>query len=179
MNDQNTANNQDNSYVDNYQPPVNNSNQATTNDNQSSQTLESQNVFYLLGVQKSQPQEQESFLDELQQVIWEDFLESDAKLLITTNEYEQLQQLMNKTDVSEADKQEQMVVFLEKLIPDLEEIMLEKAIALKADMFRERVAGLREYYQGQSQQLEQVEKADQLMSQNKWYDAATALNQLQ
>ena len=209
MNDQQSQSTftQDDSYVNSYQPPqmaddttaqapvaadqqvepaavaaANNTPVADEQPQQasgSSQTLEEQNVFFLLVVDKSNPQEKESFLDELQQVIWEDFLESDVKLLITQEETKQLEELMQKPDMPEEEKQEKIVVFLEKIIPDLEEIMLEKAVELKGDMFKERILGLKEFYATDAEKLTAVNKAEDLMSQNLWLDSATVLNQLQ
>lgn len=192
MNDQNYSQNNivDDSYVNNYQPPKDDAqpldppaqdsspSQPSGQKASNNQTLESQNVFFLLGVDESQSEQKEAFLDELQQVIWEDFLESDVKLLITQDEYAQLEQIMAKTDLSEEDKQEEMVVFLEKLIPDLEEIMLEKAVELKGDMFKERIIGLKEYFSGQNDKLDQLAKAEDLVSQDMWYDAAAIINSL-
>jgi hypothetical protein len=143
-----------------------------------SQALEDQNIFFLLGVDDGSDEEKESFLDELQQVIWEDFLENDVQLLITEEEKQALQQIQAKTDLSEEDKQEEMVVYLEKLIPDLEEIMLEKALELKEDMVKERIAGMREYYADNLEQLKKVDEADALVRDDKWRDAAAVLNSL-
>lgn len=152
------------------------SDQAGTNS--ISQTLEDQNIFFLLGVDDGSDEEKESFLDELQQVIWEDFLENDVQLLITEEENQGLKQIQAKTDFSEEDKQEEMVVYLEKLIPDLEEIMLEKALELKEDMVRERIAGMRDYYADKPAELQKLDQAEALLKDDKWRDAAAALNSL-
>lgn len=153
---------------------------ATTNSMpiQSSQSLEDQNIFFLLGVDDGTDEEKESFLDELQQVIWEDFLESDVQLLITDEENQGLQAIQAKTELSEEDKQEEMVVYLEKLIPDLEEIMLEKALELKEDMVKERLAGMREYYADRLAELAKLDEAENLVRDDQWKDAATILNSL-
>ena len=143
-----------------------------------SESLEDQNIFFLLGVQDGTEEEKEAFLDELQQVIWEDFLESDVELLITQEEQVELKKLMDKTDVSEDQKQEEIVTYLEKLIPDLEEIMLEKALQLKEDMVKERIAGMREYFEGQSDKLAIIDEADSLIQNDKWRQAADKLNNM-
>ncbi len=144
----------------------------------SSETLEDQNIFFLLGVEDGTEEEKESFLDELQQVIWEDFLESDVELLITQEELTELKKLMDKTDVSEDQKQEEIITYLEKLIPDLEEIMLEKALQLKEDMVRERIVGMKEYFEGQSEKLSAIDEAESLIQNDKWRQAAEKLNHL-
>lgn len=200
---QNSANNQDpQSYVDAYDhsatqaqptqpvqpaqptqpnedlfvPPA--TSQPTASASTTSESLEDQNIFYLLGVDNGTDQQKETFLDELQQVIWEDFLENDVQLLLTKEEHEQLQQLTKNNTKTPLVEQEAVVVFLEKLIPDLEEIMLEKALELKADLVKERVAGLKEFHAGKTEELKKIEEAENLVTQEKWLSAARLLNSL-
>lgn len=203
-----TNSNGDNHYVDAYTPPVNlsgatpaatwaapasvsvpsnppaiplqHSSTVTSMPESSSQseTLEDQNIFFLLGVRDGTDQQKEAFLDELQQVIWEDFLEFDVKLLITSDEMIQLQELLNSQTEKDLEKQEKIVVFLEKLIPDLEDIMLEKALELKEEMVRERASGLRQYYAEKPEKLQRLGEAEQLMDAGKWYSAAHLMNSL-
>ena len=87
--------------------------------------LEQQNIFDLLGVSDGTDQEKETFLDELQQVIWEDFLEKDVALLLTDQEHEQFRQIMDKPGPRDHQRQEEIIEFLDGLIPNLEQIMLE------------------------------------------------------
>ncbi|MBU1885270.1 hypothetical protein KKE34_01530 [Patescibacteria group bacterium] len=186
------------SYVDSYQPPApqasisqspkpytpapqasmppkpQDTSPATTKSDQDSQSLHDQNIFFLLGVKDGTDEEKEAFLDELQQVIWEDFLESDVKLLITAEEMIKLREMMAKGDGQA--EQEEMIVYLEKLIPDLEEIMLEKALELKSDLFKERIAGMREYHLGNQAALDNIDEAKKLIDQTQWKKAAEILN---
>jgi hypothetical protein len=159
-------------------PPVLNNPVATESNASQSETLEDQNIFFLLGVRDGSDQQRESFLDELQQVIWEDFLEYDVKLLITSEEMVELKQLLDSQTDRDLEKQEKIIVYLEKLIPDLEEIMLEKALELKEEMVRERVNGLRQFYAGKADQLLRVDEAEKLMDSSKWYSAAHLMNSL-
>ncbi len=153
------------------------SNAATTTAG-TSETLEEQNIFDLLGVKDGTDQEKEAFLDELQQVIWEDFLENDVKLLLTTDELAELDVIVKSVTKDDLEKQEKIVVFLEKLIPDLEEIMLEKALELKADLVKERISGMKEYYATNQQALAQIDQAQQKLDDNQWRSAAQLLNSL-
>ena len=57
--------------------------------NDKEEALISQNIFDLLGVTDGTEAQRNEFLDELQQAIWEDFLENDLELLVTDNEREQ------------------------------------------------------------------------------------------
>ena len=141
-----------------------------------SETLEDQNIFFLLGVRDGTDQEKESFLDELQQVIWEDFLEYDVKLLITSDEQAELKNLLDSQTDRDLEKQEKIIVYLEKLIPDLEEIMLEKALELKEEMVRERVNGMRQFYADKPEKLQRIDDAERIMDEGKWYSAAHLLD---
>lgn len=141
-----------------------------------SEALEDQNIFHLLGVNDGSDQEKEKFLDELQQVVWEDFLENDVKLLLTKEEYQQLMDILQNKEKSEFEQQETAISFLEGIIPDLEEIMLEKALDLKEDLVKERIAGMKELYAGKTEQLEMINKADELIKRSQWYSAAQILN---
>jgi hypothetical protein len=140
-----------------------------------SQTLEDQNIFTLLGVDGSN-EEKEAFLDELQQVIWEDFLDRDVELLITAEEMVGLKAILDKKDMQPEDQQEEVLVYLDKLVPDLEAIMLEKALELKEDMVRERVAGMKEFYAGNQEALGKLSSAEAKMNDGQWKDAADLLN---
>jgi hypothetical protein len=131
-----------------------------------SEELEDQNIFYMLGVLDGTPEQRESFL------------EYDVKLLITKEEQGQLDTILSSNPGNELEKQEKIVVFLEKLIPDLEEIMLEKALELKEEMIRERVKGMKEYYKEKPESLAQITKAEEMMNVGKWYTAATLLNSI-
>ncbi|MFZ1721008.1 MAG: hypothetical protein WAU07_00730 [Microgenomates group bacterium] len=149
---------------------------ASGMDSSSSEELQDQNIFDLLGVKDGSPEQREQFLDELQQVIWEDFLENDARLLLTEDEMSQLKVILEKSTDNSLEQQEEVVVFLEKLIPDLEDIMLEKALDLKADLFKERIIGTREYIAADPSKLHIVDQAEQQMQQNKWHTASKTLD---
>jgi len=168
--------------TENSQPQILNSDQlhdtSTNLSPASTESLEDQNIFFLLGVTNGTDEQKEGFLDELQQVIWEDFLEYDVKLLITNDELSQLQSMLGVGQDQDTEQQEDVVRFLEKLIPDLEEIMLEKALELKEEMVRERLTGLRTYYADNSQNLNRLIEAEKLMDEGKWYSAAHVMNSL-
>jgi len=182
-----TAPDNSSSYVDSYQPPAASTPTPTPAPAQdpvpptpkpasNPESLSDQNIFFLLGIEKSTDQEKEAFLDELQQVIWEDFIEQDVKLLVNETEMGQLKEIMAKG--KDQAVQEEMIVYLEKLIPDLEEIMLEKALELKEDLVHELIAGMSEYHQGKESELAKLKETQQLIDQNQWRQAAEKLNSI-
>lgn len=144
--------------------------------NTPSESLDDQNIFFMLDADDGTEEQKNQFLDELQQVIWEDFLENDTKLLLTNDEMMQLQDLTGGDFSKPILEQEAAVEFLEKLIPDLEDLMLEKALQLKGDLFRERITSLRELYADNPEQLGAVEQANSLMEQDQWFSATQTLN---
>ncbi len=141
------------------------------------ESLEAQNIFELLGVNNGSDADKESFLDELQQVIWEDFLTSDIQLLLTRAELAEVQ-VIRAQNSDPAKQQEAVVTYLEKLIPDLENIMLEKALELKREMVSERIAGMRSYLAGKPEKLAELTKAEELVRQGKWATVTRSLNSL-
>jgi hypothetical protein len=144
--------------------------------NSVSQALEDQNIFALLGLESASDDDKEAFLDELQQIIWEDFLENDVELLVTEEEMVEFKKISAKEGLSEEDKQSEMITFLEKLIPDLEKIMLEKALELKEEMFRERVTSMKETFADRADVQASVQKALDLIASQQWRAAADELN---
>lgn len=143
-----------------------------------SESLADQNIFEMLGVTTGTPEQREQFLDELQQVIWDDFLEHDVKLLLTEQEQADLDQILGGSPNSTLEQQEKVVVFLEKLIPDLEDIMLEKALQLKAEMARERLSALKELHRNDPEKMAIITTAEQQMSQDQWRSATVSLSTL-
>jgi len=193
-------NSQQNSYVDSYVPPATTPAVASLPnvfDDQSlasssvsappqiedhstapSQALEDQNIFHMLGIAEAPDSDKEAFLDELQQVIWEDFLENDVELLITEEENVGFQQIVNKAELTEEQRQSEMMDYLEKLIPDLEKIMLEKALELKEEMMRERLDQYMKLYEQNPEILEKVMSAKKMASDQQWFSASELLNTL-
>ncbi len=160
-------------------PSVKSTDAVTPSSNDStagSQQLEDQNIFFLLGVEDGTDEEKEAFLDELQHVIWEDFLENDIELLVTAEELQQVKDIITKAGDNHDQAQEEVIQYLEKLIPDLEDIMLEKALELKEDMVKERLAGMKEYYAEDVQATQKLADAQTAMDAARWHDAATAMN---
>lgn len=134
------------------------------------QSIEEQNIFELLGVNDADEVEKEAFLDELQQALWDDFLEKDLPLLVADDQLAQVKSL--------GDNQEQVIKKVEQLVPDVEEIMLEKALLLKEEMMWERVAGMKEYYASQPANLAKVDQAEAELKAGHWQAGASLLNSL-
>lgn len=148
----------------------------------SDEEIEAQNIFFMLDVEEGDEALKEKFLDQLQEVIWDDFLNNDVELLLTQDELVSFKVHKEKADSTQGDEQEkakdEMVEYLEKLVPDLEDIMLEKALDLKADLFVERINGMKEYFAQKPDQLTKVAQAEQLMYEDKWKSSASVLNSI-
>ncbi len=133
------------------------------------------NIFDMLGVTDGTPEQREQFLNELQAVIWDDFIEHDTKLLLTEDEQKQLNSIL-QPDPKSPENQEKAVVYLETLVPDLEEIMLEKALQLKEEMVRERLKAMQEIHRNDAEKNAKLSQVDQMMSANRWKSASDLLN---
>ncbi len=145
-------------------------------DNSDSEDLKSQNIFEMLGLSQISDEEKNQFLDELEMMIWDDFVMHDLELLLTSEEYGQARQLLDDASKSEDERKEALVIFLEKLIPDLDEVLYEKALELKSEMMAERLSKLKE--NTDSSVTDKVKQAEMMISQNKWRSAASLLNNI-
>lgn len=146
--------------------------------------LEAQNIFFMLDAEEGSDELKEKFLNQLQEVIWNDFLSSDVQFLITEDESVEFEKLNQVVESSPEGPQKEtakdaLIEYLEKLIPDLEDIMLEKALDLKADLFVERISGMKEYFADNQEKLALIKKAETEMFEDKWRTAAQTLNEIQ
>jgi hypothetical protein len=147
---------------------------AATAAKDESEDLKSQNIFDMLGLATISDEEKNQFLDELEMMIWDDFIVHDLELLLTSEEYSQARQILDDQAKSEDERKEALVVFLEKLIPDLDEVLYEKALELKSEMMAERLAKMKE---GASEEvLAKVKQAEEMISQNRWRSAVALLS---
>jgi hypothetical protein len=140
--------------------------------------IEEQNIFELLGVTDAAEAEKEAFLDELQQALWDDFLDKDLQLLVDDKQLAEMNEIKNKAGLSEVQRQEELIQKVEAWVPDVEEIMLEKALQLKEDMVRERVQGMKEYFKDRSAEMAKIQEAENHIRDGRWKTAATLLNSL-
>ena len=140
-----------------------------------SQTLEDQSIFDLVGDTDGTVEEREHFLDELQKVVWDDFLDNDVELLLTEEELKPLEEIVTRPDTDQLTKQQEIVKYLESKIPDLEEIMMEKALKLKEDLLNERILGMEQFYADKPEVLARIGEAKVAISSGKYYDAILRL----
>ncbi|MBT4124647.1 MAG: hypothetical protein HN981_01900 [Candidatus Pacebacteria bacterium] len=145
---------------------------------ESGESIEEQNIFELLGVNDASDKEKEEFLDELQQALWEDFLDKDVSLLVTDSEAGEITKIRQDSSLLKNDQQNALIQKIEQFIPDIEEIMLEKALELKEDMVWERVNGVREHLKKNNQSDEQLNKAAAHLKDGRWKTGTQLLNQL-
>lgn len=146
-------------------------------------SLDDVNMFWAMGSERIQDDEQEKTLDMLQDVIWQDFLEGDTKLILTSDEQEQLEILLREIrykSLSEAAEElEPVVEFLTKLIPDLEDILLEKALRLKSELLKERVSILRTRFAASDDSLTALSLAEVELDSGHYRRAIALLNEIQ
>jgi len=149
------------------------------------ESLETQNIFEMLGADDGDDELKESFLDELQDTVWDNFLNNDVSSLFTTVEMVEFDKLKDKRDsIDRSDKdaylqaQDSLVSYIESLVPDLENLMLAKALELKKDLFFERITATRESNADNQEILIQLSKVEELAKSEKYRSATTLLNSL-
>lgn len=117
--------------------------EETSEEAVNAEDLESQNIFIMLGLDNLEQAEKEAFLTDLEKLIWDNFIDVELPLMLNTEEKNQAEQILADTGKTDDERKEALLVYLEKFIPDLEEVMYKKALSLKKDMFEERVNKMR------------------------------------
>lgn len=112
-------------------------------ENTDEEALENQNIFTMLDIKDQDETEREKFLEELENLIWDNFIEVELPLLLNSEEKNQADQILADTSKTEDERKEALLVYLEKFIPNLDEVMYKKALTLKKEMFEERLAKMR------------------------------------
>lgn len=135
-----------------------------------SQLLLHQNIFDLLGIPQATDDEKTLFLDELQDVIWEDCVENDVGVLLTEDDFRQFQTI--------SQDREQMINFLEEKIVDFGKIMFAKALEFKQELTQERISEYLDFFNNQPDKLEQINNAQSLLRKHRWRDVWAVLNSL-
>ncbi len=146
---------------------------------QISQKLEDQSIFDLVGDNQGTVEQREAFLDDLQKVVWDDFLDNDVELLLTEEELRPLEEIVARPDLDQVAKQQEIVKYLESKIPDLEEIMMEKALKLKEDLLMERVSGMEQLYADKPEILERIKEVRKLIDEGRFYDTVLRLYEIE
>lgn len=136
--------------------------------------LKAQNIFEMLGLANISDEEKNQFLDDLESMIWDDFVTHDLELLLTSEEYAGARQILDDQSKEEAQRKEDLIAYLEKLVPDLDEVLYDKALELKSEMMGERLAKMKEA--ADEAVLARIKEAESLISQNRWKSAVSLLN---
>jgi hypothetical protein len=149
---------------------------VAVSDEANEEELKSQNIFTMLGLMNITDEEKNQFLDELEAMIWDDFVVHDLELLLTSEEYTGARKILDNADINKDEVKENLIVYLEKLIPDLDEVLYDKALELKSEMMGERLGKMKE--SADEAVLAKVKEVENLISQNLWKSASLLLNQL-
>jgi len=140
------------------------------------EALKAQNIFEMLGLMSIADSEKDQFLDELETVIWDDFVMHDLELVLTSEEYAGALKILDAEDQKNNEKKENLIVYLEKILPNLDEILYDKALELKSEMMAERLSQMKK--NADEATLAKIKEVENLISQNKWKSASLLLNQL-
>ncbi|HPS40405.1 MAG TPA: hypothetical protein PLQ50_00150 [Candidatus Woesebacteria bacterium] len=140
------------------------------------EALKAQNIFEMLGLTSIADSEKDQFLDELETVIWDDFVMHDLELVLTSEEYAGALKILDAEDQKNNEKKENLIVYLEKILPNLDEILYDKALELKSEMMAERLSQMKK--NADEATLAKIKEVENLISQNKWKSASLLLNQL-
>ena len=142
------------------------------------ESLAAQNVFEMLGLADTKDEDKEAFLNDLEHLIWDDFVEVDLPLLLTKEELTKAKEILAQADLPEDEIKEQLLVYLEDLVPGLEQAMYQKALKLKEELMLERLRKLKEEATEQQAtvKLADLSQVEQLITQQRYQSAIQLLN---
>jgi len=100
----------------------------------------------------------------------------DLELVLTSEEYAGALKILDAEDQKNNEKKENLIVYLEKILPNLDEILYDKALELKSEMMAERLSQMKK--NADEATLAKIKEVENLISQNKWKSASLLLNQL-
>lgn len=134
-------------------------------------------IFRILGIQGNSP-DHEALLSEFQDAIWEDTMNSEVTDNLTEADIAKVEAILENETLSDSQRQEQLYGLLMDKVPNIEEVLQNKTVQLKADMLMQRVEGLRQYWQsqGNAQSIATVDAAEKAMYDG---DYATTLSLLE
>ena len=142
------------------------------------ESLAAQNVFEMLGLTDIKVEDREAFLNDLERLIWDDFVEVDLPLLLTKEELTKAKEILAQADLPEDEIKEQLLVYLQDLVPGLEQAMYQKALKLKEELMLERLRKLKDQATEQkaTAKLADLTQAEQLIAQQRYQSAIQLLN---
>ncbi len=140
-------------------------------------TLEKMDIFTMLGV-KGTEEEKEAFLDELQDLVWQEFVDTELMDNLDEQSMEKVEKILMDESLSAQQQQQQLQTILTQAVPDYEQVLLILALQLKEDMFYARLDGLKERFKEQQNNLSKVQQAEQLAQQENWKQAVEMVNEL-
>lgn len=140
--------------------------------------LESQNIFSMLGLENLEESEKEAFLADLEQLIWDNFIEVELPLLLNSEQKAQADQILADNSKTEDERKEALLVYVEEFIPNLEEVMYKKALSLKKEMFEERLKKMRDQATEENNLslIADLDQIRELVAANRYKTATELLN---
>ncbi len=155
--------------------PIATPEQTNQQQTENSEDLKAQNIFEMLGLMSISDAEKNQFLDELEEVIWDDFVAHDLELLLTSEEFAEARKILDNSAKSEMQRKEDLIDYLDKLLPNLDELLYDKALELKSEMMGERLSKMKA--DADPMLLAKIKEAESLISQIRWHSAILLLNQ--
>lgn len=144
---------------------------------QSNPGLTELDVFTILGVSGTD-EEKTAFLQEMQEVIWDDVVSSELDDNLTDEEMERIDDIIADTATSMDDKHNKLYAFLTEKIPNLTEVLTTKVNQFKMDLLDDRIEGMTEFYQSQNNAdaLGKLEQALGMRNEERYSEAVAVLN---
>lgn len=142
-----------------------------------SQSIQSMSIFDMLGVEGTE-EEKEAFLTQVQDVIWQDVVETDLAPLLSDAELDEVEAFLENEATTDDAKRDYLFGLIIDKVPDAESVLLTRTMQLKSDLLTERLEGMKEFFVNNAAAQSKLSQAEQLLTQHKHDEAVAILNEL-
>ena len=141
------------------------------------QTLQRMDIFDILGAQGTN-EEKEAFLEELQDVIWQEVFEKHVSEKLTDDDVKAVEGIIADEAMEDDAKRVKLFEMLRDKVPDLDSILLDRTVQLKADMLQQRLEGMKEFYASNADATGKLSQAEQMWGAEQYQEMVDLLNTL-
>lgn len=141
-------------------------------------SLANTSIFTLLGIDGTDG-EKETLVQDLEHTIWQSVMDEVYVNQFTDEEFEQIEDILDNEDLTEAQRQERVRALLAPKVPDLEQRLIAKTEEVKRGMLKSRLEGLMTHHRGNAAALQTLRMASDMFAQSRYADCLRLINSLQ
>lgn len=142
-----------------------------------SEAIQNMSIFDMLGVEGTE-EEKELFLTQIQDIIWQDVVETDLAPLLSDAELDEVEAFLSNDQKSDDEKRDHLFGLIIDKVPNAESVLLTRTMQLKSDLLMERLEGMKEYFKNDTAAQSKLAEAQKHIEMQQHGEAVALLNEL-